>query len=116
MIKLPPTIGLLCALLLSTNVMAKKCEGTLLVESNPAELIEEYANRVRVYLPLKVLLSEELANCADEIEIEAIDGNKIVFAGPNINKNGKLMDNQFNKISVKKGLSVVDVEGRTTQM
>jgi hypothetical protein len=93
-----------------------KCEGELLVESDPAEVIEVYGRNVKVYLPLKVQVSNDLLDCADEIWIEPVTGNKIKLAGPGGNKTGKLKDEQFKRIAVKKGIWKTSLNNRNSQL
>jgi hypothetical protein len=114
--KLGFALLLFCAVFSPQQAMAKKCKGTFLAESLSADVIEEYRNRVKVYLPLRVQLSNELFDCADEIWVEAVNSNKMTFWGPGRNKNGKLQDSQFKQISVKKGLWKTGLDGRETQL
>lgn len=90
--------------------------GTLLATSDPADVQEKYTNKVKVYVPIKVQVSNNLLNCADEIHIDAIYANKIKFWGPGLNKKGVLVDNQLKQISSKRGLWKVDLNERVTQL
>jgi hypothetical protein len=94
----------------------KKCSGSLLVTSDDADTYEQYQNNVEVFQSLKVQVSNELLDCADEIWIEAIDSNSIRFAGPNLTKTAKLKNAQFKEIKAKKGIFKIDLDERITQL
>jgi len=120
MLKKSVIILVLTSLFFSHYTIAKPkkedCAGSLIVVSDPADVIEEYGNNVKVYVPLKIQLSNTLFNCADEIWIESLSGNKIKLSGPGGNKTGKLKDEEFKRIKVKKGISKISIDNRINQL
>ncbi|CAH9049389.1 hypothetical protein PSECIP111951_01397 [Pseudoalteromonas holothuriae] len=92
------------------------CNGNFLATFNPSEIIEEQSKRVSVYLPLKVQVSENLLNCADEIWVEDVDYYSFVFDGPTDYKYAKLQDAQFKRIRIRNGIGKTPLNSRSTQM
>ncbi|KZN44491.1 hypothetical protein [Pseudoalteromonas luteoviolacea] len=112
------TLMILSFLMLSAKARADwySCYGNLWVTSNSTDIITEHTNRVTVFLPLKVQVSEQLLNCADEIWVEDVYYYSMVFEGPTQDKYAKLFDAQFKKIKVRNGIWKSPLNERTTQM
>ena len=110
------TLGLLL-LFMSSQASANwwNCNGSLLLFSDENEVIETYENKVRAYLPLRVKVSNSLLNCGDQIIVESVDDWQLRFYGPNLRKNGKLLDSQFNRITRRNGYYLADLDERETQ-
>ena len=106
---------LFAAMCLSSFTVSAHCNGALLLFSDEHEVIEQYSHKVRVYLPLRVKVSNSLLKCADQILIESVDDWQLTFYGPHIRKNGKLLDSQFNRISYRNGYYLADLDERETQ-
>ncbi|MBQ4837959.1 MULTISPECIES: hypothetical protein [Pseudoalteromonas] len=94
----------------------RNCYGNLLATSNPSDIITEHKNRVSVFLPLKVQVSDRLLDCADEIWVEDVYYYSMVFEGPTQDKYAKLFDAQFKKIKVRNGIWKSKLTDRSTQM
>lgn len=94
----------------------KSCKGSFVVVSDTAEVIEKFAKKVKVYVPVKVQLSNALYDCADEIWIESLNGNKIFFSGPTGEKVGKLQDERFKNIKIRKGVWKTPLKDRTSHL
>ncbi|MCF6435446.1 MULTISPECIES: hypothetical protein [Pseudoalteromonas] len=107
--------ALLCA---SNQALAKhgRCYGTLWATSDPSEIIEEHSDRVSVYLPLKVQVSDTLLNCADEIWIEDVYYYSLVFTGPTEYKYARLLDSQFNTMWPQSGIWRIPLTSRSSQL
>ena len=118
MIRQAIILFILSPLFFSQTAAAAKnsCKGTLIVLSDPADIIEKYGNKVKVYVPVKIEVSNKLYDCAEEIWIEPLNGNKILFSGPTGEKVAKLQDEQFNNISSTKGVRKIPLIERTTQL
>lgn len=117
--KQPTVIMLLTALLLlccPAQAKKNKCKGSLAVDSIAADTIEEYSNRVKVFIPVKIKVSNSLLKCADEIWIETIDSNNIRFVGPANNKTGKLLDHRFKRIKTTTGIFKTALIDSQTQL
>ncbi|KZN29763.1 hypothetical protein [Pseudoalteromonas luteoviolacea] len=92
------------------------CDGSMIATSNPSDIIEEHNNRVTVYIPIKIQVSDSLLDCADEIWVEDVYYYSMVFSGPTQDKYAKLYDSQFKKIKVRNGIWRSDLKDRSTQM
>ncbi|MBQ4864113.1 hypothetical protein J8L98_20700 [Pseudoalteromonas sp. MMG013] len=92
------------------------CDGNMFATSNPSDIIEEYNNRVTVYIPIKIQVSDSLLNCADEIWVEDVYYYSMVFSGPTQDKYAKLYNSQFKKIKVRNGIWRSNLKDRATQM
>ncbi|CAM4091960.1 hypothetical protein [Pseudoalteromonas byunsanensis] len=105
-------------LLSSNQALAKhgRCYGNLLATSDPSEIIEEHSDRVSVFLPLKIQVSDILLDCADEIWVEDTYYYSLVFTGPTEYKYPRLLDSQFNTMWAQNGIWRIPLSGRTTQM
>ena len=81
----------LILLLFAGQAYGSYCNGTIQVDYNPAEVIEQYAKRMKVYLPIEITVSNRVLNCGYEIWIEGVDTNTISFQGAGKTINGKLL-------------------------
>ncbi len=92
------------------------CHGNMLVTSDPADVQEQFDKKVSAFVPLKIQVSNNMLDCADEIWIDAIWSNRIMFWGPGIDKKGQLVNSQYKQIKGKRGLWKVDLNERLTQL
>lgn len=90
--------------------------GSMLATSDPAEVQEQYGQKVNAFVPVKVQVSNNLLDCADEIWIDAIWSNKIMFWGPGLDKKGLLVDSQYKQIKQKRGVWQIPLTERQTQL
>ena len=104
-------------LMFNTKVLANwGCWGSAVIDSNPADIIETYAKQAKVWLPIEIKVSNRLYWCVDTIEIEAVDSNNLWFSGPADDIKGKLLDDNFKRIKLRRGVWSIPLWDRTTQL
>lgn len=109
---------LVSLLVYSQGVKAAKnsCNGSVIVVSDPADVIEQSGRKAKVYVPIKVTVSNDVFDCADQIWVDSLDGNKIIFSGPTGDKTAKLQNHRFKNIKAKRGVWKTSLQDRTSQL